>query len=299
MARSARDSFRRYLGDGSRSSGGRTSILRGDAGHYIASRALATAVNTALAAERPLLVTGEPGCGKSSLAYAVADELGLGEVLQFNVRSDSSARDVLYTFDHLRRLYDAQARDPRANDPANYVTLQALGQAIASAVPRVVLIDEVDKASRDFPNDLLGVIDEMDFDLIETHQRVQHQARPIVFITSNIERQLPEPFLRRCVFHHIAFPDDATLERIVRERMGDHDNLGALARRAVERFGNLRRQYGDSLAKQPATAELLSWVRVLWRAGLEPDDVAAMPIAELFPGALLKTKQDFDRVLGA
>jgi MoxR-like ATPase len=297
----ADESFRRFLGDGSRSSGGRTSIIRGDAGKYIASKPIATAVNTALAAERPLLLTGEPGCGKSSLAYAVADELGLGDVLQFNVRSDSSARDVLYTFDHLRRLYEAQAKDPRASDPASYVTLQALGTAIASDRPRVVLIDEIDKASRDFPNDLLGVIDEMDFDVIETHQHVRHKdtARPIVFITSNIERQLPEPFLRRCVYHHIGFPDDATLERIVRERMGDRDNLGALAVRAVERFANLRRQYGDSLAKQPATAELLSWVRVLWRAGLTPEDVAAMPIGELFPGALLKTKQDFDRVLGA
>jgi MoxR-like ATPase len=294
------ESFRRFVGDGSRSSGGRTSIIRGDAGRYIASRSIATAVNTALAAERPLLLTGEPGCGKSSLAYAVADELGLGDVLQFNVRSDSSARDVLYTFDHLRRLYEAQAKDPRATDPANYVALQALGTAIASDRPRVVLIDEIDKASRDFPNDLLGVIDEMDFDVIETHQHFRHSAaaRPIVFITSNIERQLPEPFLRRCVYHHIAFPDDATLERIVRERIGDRDNLGALAVRAVERFANLRRQYGDSLAKQPATAELLSWVRVLWRAGLTPEEVAAMPIGELFPGALLKTKQDFDRVLG-
>jgi len=291
--------FRRYLGDGSRYAGGRTSIIRGDAGRYLAAKPLATAVNTALAADRPLLVTGEPGCGKSSLAYAVADELELGDVLQFNVRSDSAARDVLYTFDHLRRLYEAQSEDARAGNPANYVTLQALGVAITSAVPRAVLIDEVDKASRDFPNDLLGVIDEMDFDVIETNQRMLHRARPIVFITSNIERQLPEPFLRRCVYHHIAFPDDATLERIVRERMGDADNLGELARRAVARFTGLRKQYGDSLAKQPATAELLAWVRVLWRAGLEPSDVERMPIAELFPGALLKTKADFDRVLGA
>jgi len=293
------DSFRRYLGDGTRYAGGRTSILRGDAGKYIASKALATAVNTAFAAERPLLLTGEPGCGKSSLAYAVADELGLGEVLQFNVRSDTSARDVLYTFDHLRRLYDAQVKDPRASEPGNYITMQALGKAIESEAPRVVLIDEIDKAPRDFPNDLLGVIDEMDFDVIETGRRVQHQARPIVFITSNIERQLPEPFLRRCVYHHVAFPDEAMLERIVLERMGDKDNLGALVKRAVERFAGLRKQYGDTLVKQPATAELLSWVRVLWRAGIPAEAIAATPLAELFPGALLKTKQDFERVLGA
>ena len=293
-----REEFRRYLGDGSRPARGRTSIIRGDLGKYIAARPLATAVNAALAAERPLLLTGEPGCGKSSLAYAVADELGLGEVLQFTVRSDTAARDVLYTFDHLRRLYDAQGNHPRAKDPASYITMQALGKAIVSDSQRVVLIDEIDKASRDFPNDLLGVIDEMDFDLIEISKRVLHTTRPIVFITSNIERQLPEPFLRRCVYHHIAFPDDGMLERIVLERIGDKDNLGALARRAVERFAKLRQQYGESLAKQPATAELLTWVRVLWRAGLTPNDVAELPLAELYPGALLKTKQDFERVLG-
>jgi MoxR-like ATPase len=290
--------FTRYRGGGGEdasplASGG---SLRRERGRYLASPELVIAVNTALAAEQPLLVTGEPGTGKTTLAESIAEELGLGQVLQFNTRSDHQARDVLYTFDSMRRFYDAQVQSKDAMEPRNYVKDAPLGQAIRSPTQRVVLIDEIDKAPRDFPNDLLNAIDRMVLEIPETGEVVSAKYRPIVVITSNGERQLPDAFLRRCVFHHIDFPAPAELAKILRQRLGEEDRLEPLYQAAVERFTQLRSRYGHELAKKPATGELLVWVRVLIRAGASPSEVARNPPPYL--AALLKTERDLKMVLG-
>ena len=195
----------RYKGDGSTPSDAAVQN-RGETGRYLADPKLVTAVNTALAVEQPLLVTGEPGTGKTMLAWSIASELGLGPVLEFHTRSDNQARDTLYDFDYLLRFYHAQTRDARAENLESYIRWQALGEAIRSETPRVVLIDEVDKAPRDFPNDLLDELDRMEFRVPELGLICKSARRPVVVVTSNSERQLPDPFLRRCIFHRIDVP---------------------------------------------------------------------------------------------
>ncbi|MEZ5291124.1 MAG: MoxR family ATPase [Vicinamibacterales bacterium] len=284
--------WKRYRGDGA-SPGGDAARTRGEAGRYLADEDLVTAVNAALAVQRPLLVTGEPGCGKTMLAWSVAAELGLGEVLAFHTRSDHQARDVLYSIDHLQRFYHAQIGDQRAADPASYVRWQALGEAIKSAGERVVLIDEVDKAPRDFPNDLLDEIDRMEFTVPEFgwHFKAEDGARPIVIITSNSERQLPDPFLRRCVYHYIPFPAKARLQQIVTERLGTAGAPEALVRVALDRFYALREVPG--MEKKPATAELLMWVRVLTRAGVDAATLERAPLGDLpLKSTMVKTEHD-------
>ncbi|MCC6551908.1 MAG: MoxR family ATPase [Polyangiaceae bacterium] len=262
---------------------------------YVASAGLAAAVNTALAAEQPLLVTGEPGTGKTALAASVARQLGLGAPLRFSTRSEHQARDCLYTFDSMRRFYDAQVRDPRAAEPSNYVRYQALGEAILSSEgPRVVLIDEIDKAPRDFPNDLLGVLDgEVSFEVPEVGRRHAAAHRPIVIITSNSERQLPDAFLRRCVFHRIEFPDEAQLARIVAARFDRGEIEERLVGAALRRLLELRRM---GLEKPPSTGELLVWIQVLRRAGVTEERLARAPLSELYAGALVKLDVDLARV---
>lgn len=285
-----RQSWQRYRGDGT-TPAGKPAVTRGEAGHYLADGALVTAVNTALAVGRPLLVTGEPGCGKTMLAWSVASELGLGDVLAFHTRSDHQARDVLYTIDHLQRFFHAQVRDERATEAANYVRWQALGLAIQGDAERLVLIDEVDKAPRDFPNDLLDEIDRMEFSVPEFGWHYTARVPPVVVITSNSERQLPDPFLRRCVYHYIPFPNAERLRSIVLGRLGEDRVSPALVEAALEQFGALRDTPG--LEKKPATAELIMWVKVLQLAGVDVDRLRSAGLADLpHKGALIKTEHD-------
>ncbi|MEM7585630.1 MAG: MoxR family ATPase [Acidobacteriota bacterium] len=256
---------------------------------YEPSEPLVEAVNVALACGMPLLLTGEPGCGKTDLAWAVASVLDHDRdddrdrrLLECHVRSDTRARDLLYHYDAVRRFGDGQLSDPeaqgRALNPANYVTLQALGLALVSPTRRVVLIDEIDKAQRDLPNDLLRALDEGKFEIpelvgqpsdeaggIEAAELAPTMAAPpgaepsLIIITSNVERQLPEPFLRRCVFYHIEFPNEDRLKAILAAHFGDVD--GNVRDQALKVFLHLRREPG--LTKKPATAELLTWMMAL------------------------------------
>lgn len=280
--------WKRYRGVGVP---GGVSNRRGELGNYLADEKLVAAVNTALAVGRPLLITGEPGCGKTVLAWSVAGELGLGEVLAFHTRSDHQARDVLYTFDHLQRFYHAQVQDPMATQPERYVRWQPLGEAIRSGTQRLVLIDEIDKAPRDFPNDLLDEIDAMAFDVPEFGWSFTAQHRPVVIITSNSERQLPDPFLRRCVFHHIEFPSRDLLKRIVLERLGGAGVAETLVDAALRQFLAVRDLPG--LEKKPATAELIMWTNVLHQSGFDAQELSGLSLAQLpYRGALIKSVHD-------
>ncbi len=247
-------------------------------GPYVLSPELATTVNVALALDQPLLVTGEPGCGKTALAWAIAAQLGCG-VLEFHTKSTSVARDLLYQIDTLRRFHDASTGDERARDLTKYLTFRALGEAIRADKTTVVLIDEIDKAPRDFPNDLLNELDRMAFTVPEVDPPLAFQARAkhFVIITSNSERRLPMPFLRRCVYTHLDFPDAATLAEIVGLHCGPPSR--GFVELVVKRFVELRAV--DGLVKPPATSELIAWVRVLRRMGVDDAAIARAPLGQL------------------
>lgn len=272
-------------------------VLFEERGVYLADAELVEAVNVAICVGQPLLVTGEPGCGKTRLAWSVARELGLGEPLSFFTRSTSRAQDLLYSYDAVRRFHDIQTGNPRSADAINYIRYESLGQAIVEGQRRVVLIDEIDKAPRDFPNDLLNELDRMSFEIRELDEdRVKSTAvRPVVIITSNSEVQLPLPFLRRCVFHHIRFPEPAKLVRIIQERLGDCDLDGGLVEAAVERFGEVREIRG--LLKRPTTGELLTWMlalhsRQVGAVTLRQVSLKALPLWQ----TLLKDRNDYQRL---
>ena len=261
---------------------------------------LETAMNTALAVGLPLLLTGEPGTGKTQAAYYAAWKLGVEPVLHFQVKSDSTARDLLYSFDTVEYFHDAHLdKTGKLPDKTKYRTPRELWVALKSSHPRVLLIDEIDKAPRDFPNDLLHELDKMEFTVRETQEPINAPAemRPIVVITSNSERRLPEPFLRRCVYHHIQFDDKLAWRAVeVRLKRGEYGKLSeGFLKMALQRFLDLRAR---SLRKPPATGELLVWLRVLALAtGTSPTRLDERDLSKLpYLGTLLKDHEDMESV---
>ena len=256
---------------------------------YVASPALRSAVNAALALERPLVVRGEPGTGKTLLASSVAQALGL-ELLMWPIKSTTKARDGLYVYDVVRRLNDSRFGTPeQVASIERYIDLGVLGKAFASAKRLCVLIDEVDKADVEFPNDLLHEIDKMEFEVTETGRRVKAQQRPVVIITSNAEKELPDAFLRRCVFHYIEFPDPKLMTEILKVHFPDLDQK--MLKAALDQFYKLREK--DGVRKKPSTSELIDWLLVLLRGGVSAEDLGReVP----FLGVLLKKEQDVELV---
>jgi MoxR-like ATPase len=253
---------------------------------YLTSPGLQAAVNCALALERPLLVKGEPGTGKTLLADAIASGLGL-PLLTWNVKSTTRAQDGLYVYDTVQRLHDSRFGDGDVKDIRRYIRWGPLGQAFRASERTVLLIDEVDKADLEFPNDLLHELDRMRFRVLETEEEIVAAERPVVIITSNNEKELPDAFLRRCVFHFIDFPDMELMKRIVRVHHPTLDD--ALVDQALEVFFQLRTL--TRLRKRPSTSELVDWLAVLQAAGVSSVKLEAeLP----FVGALLKKEQDLE-----
>jgi MoxR-like ATPase len=258
--------------------------------HYVASPDLLLAVNAAITLQRPLLIKGEPGTGKTLLAEEVAAALGL-PLLQWHIKSSTKAQQGLYEYDAVSRLRDSQLGDERVRDIGHYIVQGVLWQAFTAEQPLVLLIDEIDKADIEFPNDLLRELDRMEFHCYETRQTIRARHRPLVFITSNNEKELPDAFLRRCFFHYIQFPDPATLRRIV----GVHfpSLKDELLTAALKAFLELRQLPG--LKKKPSTSELLDWIRLLLAEDIPPQALHGKEQQLVVPplvGALLKNEQD-------
>ena len=257
---------------------------------YVATRDLMMAVNAAITLERPLLIKGEPGTGKTVLAEQVALALG-APLIEWNIKSTTKARQGLYEYDAVARLRDSQLGDDRVHDIANYITKGKLWDAFTSEQRPILLIDEIDKADIEFPNDLLHELDRMQFHVYETGETVRAENRPIIIITSNNEKDLPDAFLRRCFFHYIQFPDDATMEKIVRVHFGDIKPR--LLSAALKRFFEVRAMPG--LKKKPSTSELLDWLKLLLVEDIDPETLRETDKTKLIPplhGALLKNEQD-------
>ena len=257
-------------------------------GEYVASEELMASVNVAIALQKPLLIKGEPGTGKTMLAEAVAKSLGK-KLLIWNIKSTTKAQEGLYVYDTIQRLYDGQFGEEGVEDIARYIKLVKLGEAFDSEEQVVLLIDEIDKADLEFPNDLLWELDQMEFYIHETKRTVKAKQRPIVIITSNAEKELPDAFLRRCIFHYIDFPSQELMEEIVKTHYPDiEDNL---MKNAMEVFYWIRGI--RDIRKKPSTSELIDWVNALQIGGIGADTLKEkLP----FVGVIVKKDEDLETV---
>ncbi|MGB3725982.1 MAG: MoxR family ATPase [Glaciecola sp.] len=258
--------------------------------NYIASQQLQLAVNAAITLEKPLLIKGEPGTGKTMLAEQLAESLGT-ELLQWHIKSTTKAQQGLYEYDAVSRLRDSQLGDERVKDINNYIIKGKLWQAFTADKRPVLLIDEIDKADIEFPNDLLLELDKMEFSVYETQERVAAKQRPIVIITSNNEKELPDAFLRRCFFHYIEFPEKAQMEQIVKVHYPDIKK--SLLDQALASFFQIREVGG--LKKAPSTSELIDWLKLLVADDIAPEVLQDSDTKNALPplyGALLKNEQD-------
>ncbi|MGI6030504.1 MAG: AAA family ATPase [Eubacteriales bacterium] len=253
---------------------------------YVASEELMRSVNIAMALQKPLLIKGEPGTGKTMLAEAIARNLQK-DLIVWNIKSTTKAQDGLYVYDAVQRLYDSQFSEGRVDDIARYVKLGKLGEAFTHPTQAVLLIDEIDKADLEFPNDLLWELDRMEFHIPETGETIRALHRPIVIITSNSEKELPDAFLRRCLFHYIEFPDRELMEEIVKVHFGKVEEH--LLDQVLETFYLIRGL--SDIQKKPSTSEVLDWLQALQLGGIDPDQIVrTIP----FAGVLVKKSEDLE-----
>ncbi len=262
--------------------------------NYIATDDLSMAVNAAVTLQRPLLIKGEPGTGKTMLAQEVADSLGK-RLINWHIKSTTKAQQGLYEYDAVSRLRDSQLGDDKVHDIGNYIKQGKIWQAFAADEQVVLLIDEIDKADIEFPNDLLVELDQMEFSVYETGQQIKAKHRPIIIITSNNEKELPDAFLRRCFFHYINFPDKQTMQAIVDVHYPDIQKT--LVKAALDVFFQLREVPG--LKKKPSTSELIDWLKLLLADNIPLELLQNKDIKEAIPplyGALLKNEQDVDLI---
>ena len=253
---------------------------------YVASQQLMASVNVAIALQKPLLIKGEPGTGKTMLAQAVAKSLNK-KLIIWNIKSTTKAQDGLYMYDTIQRLYDGQFGEEGVDDIARYIKLGKLGEAFESDEQVILLIDEIDKADLEFPNDLLWELDQMEFYIHETKRTVKAKHRPIVIITSNAEKELPDAFLRRCIFHYIDFPDEALMEEIVKTHYPNVEEN--LLKNAMDVFYQIRSL--KDIRKKPSTSELIDWINALQIGGISADRIKSeLP----FIGVIVKKDEDLE-----